>query len=137
MKFETLQKLDKLQEEIEVRAFDREKTAIDEWEDFDVIVRSQQDDRTRRWVRIPAQTFEFHQAEARRRAVVTRYARELSWLFEALRKIHPDEIERLSNHDFYAFLADAANLYIEENKGGLAASRLLEAVMGEVRRVYR
>jgi len=119
MKFETLQKLDKLQEEIEDRVFEQDKFATNEWEGFDVMVSSKPDDSTQRWVRIPAQTLEFHHTEARRRAVVTRYARELIWLFKALGQIHPEEIERLSNHDFYAYLADAANLYIEENKGYL------------------
>lgn len=137
MDFETLQKLDKLQVSIDEREFETEKNSIREWQAFDVIIRGRSDEATRRWVRVPAQVQDFHHAEPKRRAVATRYAKELSWLFEELKEIHPGDVECISDHDFYGLLADVANLYLEEHKGGTTASRLLEAVMDEVRRIYR
>lgn len=137
MNFETLQKLDKLQQEIDDRAFEKEKPISDEWEQFDVIIRSKTDEYIRRWVHVPTQSHDFHRAEPKRRSVVTRYAKELVWLFKKLEEIHPGEIERLSDHDFYGLLADAANLYMEENKQGMTASGLLETLVDEVREIYQ
>jgi hypothetical protein len=46
------------------------------------------------------------------RAVVTRYALELSWLFEALRDIFSPVLDGCSKIEFYGRLANAANRYL-------------------------
>ena len=137
MNFETLQKLDKLQTEIEQRAYERQKPKSDEWEHCDVLVRGKANERTRHWGHVPPQSLDYHISEPRRRVVITRYARELIWLFEQLKAIHPGDIERISDHDFYGLLADEANLYLEQHKQSATASRLLEAMINKVKDIYR
>ena len=136
MNFEVLQKLDKLEQRIAEREYEAAGD-VEMWDGFDVVVSAHADDSLEHWVRIPTQSCDFHRVEARRRAVVTRYARELSWLFEQLRDIHPGEIERITDEDFYALLSDEANQYIEEHKAGATASHLLESVIKKVREIYR
>ncbi len=137
MNFETEQKLDKLSQQIAERAYENANHENSEWQEYDVMVVMRANEDAQRWARLPARTIEYHHSEPRRRLIATRYADDIIWLFKELSTIHPEEIERYSWHDFYAILADAANLYIEEHKGSTTANRLLESIVNNARQIYR
>ena len=136
MNFDTQQALDKLQQAIDGRVY--ETYAGGTWKDYDVQVCVREDETVTHWRRQPSRNIqEFQREEPRRRVVATRYAHELSWLFEQLRGIHPNEIERHTMHDFYAELADTANRFIAGKKASATASTLLQEVLERVRTIYR
>ena len=136
MNFDTLQALDKLKLAIDNREYEGQM-GDGQWQDYDVMVCKREDESVRHWRMTPPKNVHlFQQQEPRRRVVETRYASELAWLFGELKAIHVQEIELHTYHDFYAELADLAGLYIEKHKPGVTATRLLEAVLDRVRRMY-
>gem|GEM_PF-6443103 len=137
MNFDTLQALDKLKLVISNREYEPQlKNAS--WQDYDVMVCHQEDESTKHWCMLPPEdVHHFQHQEPHRRVVATRYASEVVWLFGELKAIHVNELESHTYHDYFAELADAANLYIEEHKAGVTATRLLETVLDRVRRIYR
>ena len=136
MNFDTRQALDRLQQDIDGRVY--ESFAGSEWQDYDVRVCIRESDLITHWRKLPSKKInEYHNKQPHRRVVATRFARELSWLFERLRAIHVNEIERRTNHDFYAELADTANLFIQQHQSAVTAATLLEAVLNRVQRIYR
>ena len=136
MNFDTLKALDKLEQLIGDRSYE-ELTGTSHWQEYDVMICERADDYTKRWTRIPPPDIhEFQRAEPHRRVVATRYATSLVWLFNELEKIHAKEDEFRTYHDFFAELADTANEYLDERKGGATATRLLEAVLDKVRSMY-
>ena len=48
--------------------------------------------------------------------IKTKYAKELSWLFEKLRDIFAPYLDGFNKFEFYGRLADAANEYLENNQ---------------------
>ena len=136
MNFDTLQALDKLKLAIDNREYEGQMKDAP-WQDYDVMVCQREDESVRHWrMTPPKDVHQFQQQGPRRRVVATRYASELAWLFGELKAIHAHEIELHTYHDFYAELADLASLYIEKNKSGVTATRLLEAMLDRVRRIY-
>ena len=136
MNFDTQQALDKLQQAVVARDYDGYSGK--DWQDYDVTVCVREDEAVTHWRKLPSRNIhEFQRLEPHRRVVATRYAHELSWLFEQLRSIHPNEIERHTHHDFYAELADSANRFIAEKKASVTAPTLLEEVLQRVRTIYR
>jgi hypothetical protein len=134
--FDTLQALDRLQQDIDNRQY--EGYAGKPWQDYDVVICAREDESVSRWRQLPSKyVHEYHHMAPRRRVVATRFYQELSWLFERLRYIHVNEIERQTNHDFYAELAETASLYLKAQQSALTAAGLLEAVLDRVRRIYR
>ena len=137
MNFDTLQALDKLQVSIDDRLYEGQR-GVSEWRDYDVLICERKDEAVRHWRMLPTENVHaFQRKEPHRRYVATRYASALAWLFEALKAIHENESEHHTHHDFYAELADTANLYIDENTAGVTATRLLETVLNKVRSIYR
>ena len=136
MNFDTLQALDKLKLAIDNREYEG-NVGGSQWQDYDVMVCQHEDESVRRWrMAPPKNVHQFQRQQPHRRVVETRYASELAWLFGKLEAIHAHEIELHTYHDFYAELADLAGLYIEKHKPGVTATRLLEAVLDRVRRMY-
>ena len=138
MNFDTLKALDKLKQEIGDRSYE-ELTGSSYWREYEVMICERADDSANRWARLPLtsqEVNEFQRTEPRRRIVATRYATSLVWLFQELARIHADESEFRTYHDFFAELADTANQYLDERKGGATATRLLEAVLDKVRKMY-
>ena len=137
MNFGTLQALDKLQLSIGDRLYEGQQ-GIGEWRDYDVLVCERKDEAAEHWRMLPPETVHtFQRKEPHRRYVATRHAGALAWLFEALKPVHEHESEHHTHHDFYAELADTANLYIDENRADVTAPRLLETVLDKVRSIYR
>jgi hypothetical protein len=52
----------------------------------------------------------------KRRLVVTKYAKELSWLFYQMKNAAVNKIDYISKYDFYGILAQTAINFIELNK---------------------
>jgi len=135
--FDTLQALDKLKLAITHREYESQMDSPS-WKEYDVMVCEREDESIKHWrILPPDNVHHFQRQEPHRRVVATRYVSELAWLFIELKAIHANELESHTYHDYFAELADVANLYIEEHKAGATATRLLEAVLDRVRKIYR
>ncbi len=87
-----------------------------EWSGADVIICSVADDMARRWIDNKPMVVSMQLLEPRRRLVVTKYAKELSWLFYQMRDAAKNKIDFVSKYDFYGLLAQSAINFIELNK---------------------
>lgn len=76
----------------------------------------------------------FQDLTPKRRAVITEYSKEQSWLFEQLKDIFTEEIDFASKYDFYGLLAQSAIDYLETNKDNLEMRDLLLAVTNASKR---
>ena len=92
--------------------FAKEACSFKEWDEAGVIISSQSNDdiKERLGPLFP---------EQRRIEVATEFSRELSWLFHKIRDIFPEE------KDFYGELAQAANVYLKENKKNPKCNQLM------------
>lgn len=65
------------------------------------------------------------------RTVVTRFSREVSWLFERLRDLFAGVLDGESKIEFYGRLANAARNYQRQVNGGEDGKEILRAVLFE------
>mgnify|MGYP000861813676 CR=1 FL=1 len=106
------------------------KTGLNqEWGGADVIIRGAMDDELEQWADEDRIILGFQENTPKRRLVITKYSRELSWLFEQLRDIFSGQIDYVSKYDFYGALAQSAIDYINEHKGNEDLKELLLAVI--------
>ena len=108
MNQELIEKLDYLELKIWSGNIVREASSIMEWAGSDVIISSQLNDSIKEWfgdqfaVNTPEKT------EPRRRAVITEFSKELSWLFYQLKDIFAGELNYISKPVFYGMLAQTS-----------------------------
>ena len=116
MNQELIEKLDYLELKIWSGNIVREASSIMEWAGSDVIISSQLNDSIKEWfgdqfaVNTPEKT------EPRRRAVITEFSKELSWLFYQLKDIFAGELNYISKPVFYGMLAQTSIDYLEKNQ---------------------
>ena|SRR5215831_13181829 len=67
--------------------------------------------------------------------VVTRFAKELSWLIFKLQEIFKEDLNYLNKYSFYGRLAEKANQSIEKDNDNL--SKLLHDVIREAREMAK
>lgn len=60
--------------------------------------------------------------------VITKHARELSWLIYELKKLYSDEIDYLNKYEFYGNIARIANEYLMNNCDNEVESLLMYIV---------
>lgn len=102
---------------------------IKEWGGADVIIRDRTNEELEQWADEDRIILGLQENIPKRRLVVTKHSKELSWLFEQLRDIFLDQIDYASKYDFYGALAQSAIDYINENKGNEDPQELLLAVL--------
>lgn len=102
---------------------------IKEWGGADVIIRDRTNEELEQWADEDRIILGLQKNIPKRRLVVTKHSKELSWLFEQLRDIFSDQIDYASKYDFYGALAQSAIDYINENKGNEDPQELLLAVL--------
>ena len=133
MNKELIEKLDSLELKIESRNIVKEANSIMEWAGSDVIISSQLNDSIKEWfgdqfaVNTPEKT------EPRRRAVITEFSKELSWLFYQLKDIFAGELNYISKPVFYGMLAQTSIDYLEKNKEDVKCDQLLFSVLDKAR----
>lgn len=100
------------------------------WGGADVIIEKRMTPRTKRWLGDQPLVISFQQFAPRRRAVITPYARELSWLFSQLRDIYSRQIDYISKYDFFGLTAQTAMDYHENNPETNCKELLLAVIEG-------
>ena len=133
---EIAKKLDELQRKIESGDFADEARSVEEWGGADVIISSQLNDRIKEWQGDNHLIISFQETEPRRRAVITEYSKELSWLFYKLGGVFAEEIDYVSKYDFYGLLAQSALDHLDGHKKNVKCNRLLNAVLDTARSFY-
>jgi hypothetical protein len=133
MRQEISKKLDELQQRIESGDFASEARSVKQWGGADVIINRRLTDEIKRWQGDQPVVISFQDTEPRRRAVITQYSKELSWLFYELRDIFAGEIDHVSKYDFYGLLAQSALDYLDAHKENAKCDELLNAVLDRAR----
>jgi hypothetical protein len=129
MRQEIPKELDELQQKIESGDFVREARSVKQWGGADVIINRRLTDQIKKWQGDQPLVISFQETEPRRRAVITEYSKELSWLFYELKAIFAGEIDHVSKYDFYGLLAQSALDYLDAHKENVNCGQLLTAVL--------
>ena len=111
-----LKRIDDLKRHIESFDISTEAKNVKEWGGADVIIKSRLDEGIKKWLGGQPIVISFQSTEPRRRAVITKYSKELSWLFYKLKNLFSDQIDYISKYDFYGLLAQTAISYLEDSK---------------------
>jgi len=106
-------KIEDLKRYIESVDISMEAKNVKEWGGADVIIRSRLDESIKEWLGDQPIVISFQSTEPRRRAVITKYSRELSWLLYELRNLFSEKIDYILKYDFYGLLAQTAIDYLE------------------------
>jgi len=133
MNQEILKKLDEVERKIESGDFLKEVNSVKEWVGADVIISSQLNDRIKTWLGDQPLVLSLQKTEPQRRAVITKYSKELSWLLNQLKEIFAREIDYISKYDFYGLLAQSAIDYLEVNQENVKCNELLNVVIDKAR----
>lgn len=113
------------------RSVDREpETDPPLWGGADVVIVNDLDEATQDWLGAqPNVIISSQKTEPRRRAVVTSFAEELSWLFYRLRETCSEHLDHVSKYDFYGTLAQSAMDYLDRHRGTANQTELLSLVL--------
>jgi hypothetical protein len=106
-----------------------EARTVKEWGGADVIIEARLDENTKRWLGDQPYVISPQNTDPRRRAVITEYSKELSWLFYQLRDIFHGKLDYVSKYDFYSVLAQSAIDYLKNNEDLKDAKGLLIEVL--------
>jgi hypothetical protein len=133
MNQELIEKLDSLERKICSGIIVKEANSIMEWAGSDVIISSQLNDSIKEWFGDQFPVFTLEKTEPRRRAVITEFSKELSWLFYQLKDIFSGELNYISKPVFYGMLAQTSIDYLEKNKEDVKCDQLLFSVLDKAR----
>ncbi len=129
MKDSLLKQIEDLKQRIMTSDISVEASTVKEWGGADVIIKARLDKDTQNWLENQPLIISLQSTEPRRRAVITNYAKELSWLFYQLRDIFSERIDYVSKYDFYGLLAQSAIDHIATNNESQDAKHLLLSVL--------
>ena len=133
MKRDLLTQVEDLKQRIETIDISIEARNVNEWGGADVIIKSRLDADTQKWLGAQPLVISFQSNEPRRRAVITNYSKELSWLFYELTNIFSDNLDYISKYEFYGLLAQSAIDYLASNEEAQDAKGLLLTVLNTSR----
>ena len=129
MKDSLLTQIEDIEQRIMTSDVSVEARAVKEWGGADVIIKARLDEDTQNWLGNQPFVISLQSTEPRRRAVITNYAKELSWLFYQLGGIFSERIDYVSKYDFYGLLAQSAIDHVATNKESQDAKHLLLSVL--------
>ncbi len=124
-----LTQIEDLKQKIMTSDVSVEARTVREWGGADVIIKARPDKNTQNWLGNQPSVISLQSTEPRRRAVITNYSKELSWLFYQLRDIFSERIDYVSKYDFYGLLAQSAIDHIATNKESQDVKPLLLSVL--------
>ena len=133
MNKELIEKLDSLELKIESRNIVKEANSIMEWAGSDVIISNQLNDAIKEWFGDQFAVITLEKTEPRRKAVITEFSKELSWLFYQLKDIFSGELNYISKPVFFGMLAQTSIDYLEMNKEDVKCDQLLSSVLDKAR----
>lgn len=124
--------LNTLKETINSKALPSDLSEVRDWGGADVTIVEVLDEATQDWLETQSSVIiSFQKTEPRRRAVVTKFSKELSWLFYQLRDICSEHLDYATKYDFYGTLAQSAMDYLDRHRGTENQTDLLAAVVEE------
>ncbi len=129
MNDDLLKQISDIKRQIETIDISLRTRRIREWGGADVIIRSVLDSNTKKWVDNQTFVLSFQATSPRRRVVITKHSKELSWLFIQLRKLFAEKLNYISKYDFYGLLAQSAIDYLANHENTQDAKSLLFAVL--------
>ena len=129
MKRDLLTQIEELKQTIETTDISMEAKAVEEWGGADVIIKSRLDADIEEWLGAQPLVIGFQSTEPERRAVITKYSKELSWLFYELRNIFSEKLDYVTKYDFYSLLAQSAIDYLAKHEETQDAKGLLLTVL--------
>ena len=121
--------LERVEQRLQTEDISRKASTTKEWRGADVIISKGLDNNYQKWLEDQPFVVSSQNTEPRRRAVVTEYSKELSWLFYQLKQIFSDRIDYISKYDFYGSLAQSAIDYLGKNKETRDVKALLLTVL--------
>lgn len=124
-----LTQIENLEQKVKAEDISVEARTVKEWGGADVIIKERLDRDTQKWLGSQPLVISLQSTEPRRRAVITRYATELSWLFYQLKSIFSGRIDYVSKYDFYGLLAQSAIDHVAKGNETQDAKALLLAVL--------
>lgn len=110
-----IEKLSQLEEKVRTADIGKEAAGTEEWGGADVVIAAAMNEELEDWIGSQPFVVNFQKTAPRRRLVLTRHSRELSWLFFRLKDIFYDRLDYITKYDFYGLLAQAALDHIERN----------------------
>lgn len=105
-----------MKEKIENCEYVIKSKRTEEWGGADVIISKEMTPEIERWLGDQNIVISFQSTAPMKRAVITKYSRELSGLFIQLGDIFLDDLDFVSKYDFYGMLAQAAIDSLENNQ---------------------
>jgi len=129
LKRDLLTQIEDLKIRIKTTDISKESRNVKEWGGADVIIKRTLDTDTEKWLGDQPLVISFQSIEPRRKAVITKYSNELSWLFNQLKNLFSEKIDYISKYDFYGLLAQSAIDYLTKNEEVQDAKGLLLAVL--------
>ena len=121
--------LERAEQRLQTEDISKEASVTREWRGADVIITKGLENNFKKWLEDQPFVISSQNTEPRRRAVVTEYSKELSWLFYQLKHIFSIRIDYTSKYDFYGSLAQSAIDYLEKNKESKDVKALLLTVL--------
>ena len=122
-------KLQELEKTVRSGKYKKEAGAVKEWGGADVIIKKELDDMTQCWLVDQHLVISYQKTAPKKRAVITAYSQELSWLFYELKGIFQGKIDYISKYDFFGSLAQSALDYLDVHQDGGDCESLLFAVI--------
>ena len=137
MDIKIIDKLNKLERKILSRDLAQLSEKTQEWGGADVIISRKLSKNNLKWLGDENIIISMQETTPKKRLVVTKYSKELSWLFYQLRDLYSGKIDYISKYDFYGILAQTAIDYIKNNKNKVNDKELLLCVLDSSRSFYR
>ena len=126
--------LDELKRQISGEEVPSKAKEWEEWGGADVMILGRLNQSAKNWIGTQPVVISAQKFEPKRRVVVTKFSRELSWLFCQLREIFSERIDFVSKYDFYGLLAQSAIDYLERNQETETPTGLLVTVVEQAER---
>jgi hypothetical protein len=109
-------KIEQIKKLIEDKAYQSQNRSRHKfWGGADVIIAPEEDERTRKFLAEQNPVISFQEFQPQRQVVITKFARELIWLFYQLKDCCSGTYDFSSKYDFFGLLALAARNHLEKN----------------------
>jgi hypothetical protein len=122
-------KLEKLEKTIRNDRYKKDALDVIEWGGADVIISDVVNDEIKNWLDEQPIVISYQNTVPIKRVVITKYSKELSWLFYQLRDIFNEKIDYSSKYDFFGLLAQSAIDYLDINKDNADCESLLLTII--------
>lgn len=106
-------KLKELENIVKSGDFFEDARNVREWGGADVVISRRMTPSIKAWLGNQNVVISFQNSVPKKRVVITKYSKELSWLFYQLRDFFYFKVDYISKYDFFGLLAQAAINYLD------------------------